>query len=184
MRAIETFGVGCSLRGHQDFGRAEAMAFIRSFVMMMALALFFYSAADSPYIVPVAGCMMVLGIVVAGIWSSVREREMLAQERLAAIARGIPIPPTEEELAIMHGKPLSDAARRRDNIRLAAIILLCSAGGLSLFFFALAAVLQVRAVLCGAAVGLIPLGVGVGLYLDARVQTRVLEEAEMKKAGV
>jgi hypothetical protein len=133
--------------------------------------------AFSPFIVPVAGCAMVLGIVVAGIWSGIRTREIQSQERLAAIARGVPVPPTVEELAIMHGKPTADGRRRRANVRLGGIVLLGAAAGLILFFIALAAVLRERDVLCGAAVGLIPLGVGVGLLIDAGMQKRELPDA-------
>ncbi len=146
----------------------------------MAFAIFFDSVLDSPFVVPVAGCIMVLGIIVASIWSGARTREIQAQERLSAIARGIPLPPTLEELAIIHGKPSVDATRRRGSVRRAGIVLLGCAAGLILFFVALASVLQVRNVLCGAAVGLIPLGIGVGLLIDARIQTRELEEAAYK----
>ena len=133
--------------------------------------------AASPMIVPVAACAMVLGIVVVSIWAGVRSQEMRSQERLAAIARGVPVPPTAEELAIMHGKPTADGRRRRANVRLGGIVLLGTAAGLILFFLALAAVLRERDVLCGAAVGLIPLGVGVGLLIDAGMQKRELPEA-------
>ena len=146
----------------------------------MALALLFESVMDSAFVVPVAGCIMVLGIVVAGIWSGTRTREIQAQERLAAIARGVPLPPTVEELAIIHGKPSVDSTRRRGNVRRAGIVLLGCAAGLILFFVALATILQERDVLCGAAVGLIPLGIGVGLLIDARIQTRELDEAAYK----
>jgi hypothetical protein len=140
--------------------------------MVLAMLADVGDVARSPFIVPVAGCIMVLGIVVAGIWSSVRTREIQGQERLAAIARGVPVPPTVEELAIMHGKPAADGRRRRGNVRLGGIVLLGTAAGLILFFIALAAVLRERDVLCGAAVGLIPLGVGVGLLIDAGIQKR------------
>jgi len=144
----------------------------------MSLAVLFHDdAVFSPFIVPVAGCAMILGISVAGIWSSIRNREIQSQERLAAIARGVPLPPTVEELAIIHGKPSVDATRRRGNTRRAGIILLGSAVGLILFFIALSTVLHVREVLCGAAVGLIPLGIGVGFLVDANIQSRELEEA-------
>jgi len=144
----------------------------------MSLAMLFHDdTAFSPFIVPVAGCAMILGISVAGVWSSVRAREMQSQERLAAIARGVPLPPTTEELAIIHGKPSVDATRRRGNTRRAGIILLGSAVGLILFFIALSTVLHVREVLCGAAVGLIPLGIGAGFLVDAHIQSRELEEA-------
>ena len=149
---------------------------------LAALALFedpFYS----PFVIPVAGCAMVLGIVVAGVWSNNRANELKSQERLAAIARGVPLPPTVEELAIIHGKPSVDGTRRRGSVRRAGIVLLGCAAGLILFFIALAAVLQERDVLCGAAVGLIPLGVGIGLLIDARIQTRELEEAAFHSQG-
>jgi hypothetical protein len=138
--------------------------------------MFSFSAVDSPFIVPVAGCAMTLGIVVAGIYSSIRNREIQSHERLAAIAKGLPIPPTVEELAILHGRPSSDSKRRYANIRLSGIILLGSAVGLILFFITLSAVLQVRAVLCGAAVGLIPLGIGVGMLLDTHLQKKEISE--------
>jgi hypothetical protein len=136
-----------------------------------------FNDMDSPFIVPVAGCAMILGIVVAGIWSGIRQREMQSQERLAAIAKGVPVPPTLEELAILHGRPSADTTRRRGNTRRAGIVLLGCAAGLILFFIALAEVLQIRAVLCGAAAGLIPLGIGIGFLVDSHIQSRELEEA-------
>ena len=137
----------------------------------------------SPFIVPVAGCAMVLGIVVAGIWSKVRNREIESRERLEAIARGVPIPPTPEELAITHGRPSMNLARRRANIRLTGIVLLSSAAGIILFFLALAAVLRERDVLCGAAVGLVPLAIGVGFLIDTRIQSREMDEQTGNPAG-
>ena len=138
---------------------------------------------NSPFVIPVAGCLTGLGIAVAGIWSAVRTREIQGQERLAAIAKGVPIPPTAEELAIIHGKPSVDSTRRRGNVRRGGIVLLGLAVGLILFFIALASVLQQRDVLCGAAAGLIPLGIGVGLLIDARIQTREIEEATIQGSG-
>jgi len=131
---------------------------------------------NSPFIVPVAGCLMILGIVLGGVWSGVRNREIQARERLEAIARGVPVPPTPEELAIMHGRPTTDLKRRRANIRLTGVVLLASAAGIILFFIVLAAVLQERDVLCGAAAGLIPLAIGAGFLIDTKIQTREIEE--------
>ena len=145
--------------------------------MHLSTLAFFLSNFDSPFVVPVAGCVMILGIVVAGIWSGIRNREIQSHERLAAIAKGVPLPPTVEELAIMHGKPSADGTRRRGTVRRTGIVLLGSAAGLVGFFVALAAVLQERDVLSGATVGLIPLGIGIALLIDARIQTRELDEA-------
>ncbi len=133
---------------------------------------------DSPFIVPVAGCVMILGIVVAGIWSGVRTREMQSQERLAAIAKGIPIPLTPAEIVLTQGRPqLADNTRRRGNVRRGGLICVGIGAGLIAFFLMLAAILQVRPVLAGAAVGLIPLGIGVALLIDARIQSREMEDA-------
>jgi len=43
---------------------------------------------------------------------------------------------------------------------------------------ALTHITQERMVLCGAATGLIPLAIGLGLLLDASIQTRSLKEAQ------
>src|SRR4051794_23358712 len=145
--------------------------------MTLAALALFSEPFNSPFIVPVAGCIMILGIVISGIWSGIRNREIQSTERLAAIAKGVPVPPTTEELAIIHGKPSVDDKRRRGNIRRWGIVLLGAAVGLVAFFVALAAVLHERDVLCGAAAGLIPLGIGIALLIDARIQTREMEEA-------
>jgi len=145
--------------------------------LLPLLAFFYHGPIDSPFSVPVAGCIMILGIVLAGIWSGNRQQEMRSRERLECIARGITPPPTPEELAAIHGKPSVSQTRRRANIRLTGIVLLASAAGLIVFFIALAAILQERDVLCGAAVGLIPLFIGVGFLIDTRIQSREIEES-------
>lgn len=150
---------------------------------LATLAVFAFHGEDiafSPFIVPVAGCIMILGIVVAGIWSGIRNREIQSTERLAAIAKGVPVPPTVEELALMHGKPTADVTRRRGNVRLAGTILVIGAFAVVAFFLILAAILQERDVLCGAAAGLIPFGIGVALLVDARTQSREIEESIAK----
>ncbi|HEY5382308.1 MAG TPA: DUF6249 domain-containing protein [Acidobacteriaceae bacterium] len=137
-------------------------------------------AANSPFIVPVAGCLMILGIVAVTSWSSSRSREMESQERLAAIAKGLVPPPTAAELALTQApRPTSNAFRRRANIRLAGIILIASAVGIALFFTILWAVLGVREILSGVACALIPLGIGAGFLIDARIQSREIENANL-----
>ncbi len=137
----------------------------------------FSDSINSPFIVPVASFVMVLGIVAVGSWSNARKRELESQERLAAIAKGLVPPPTAAELALSQGRPAISLVRRRANIRLTGIVLLGAAAGLILFFVALAAILQERDVLCGAACGLIPFGIGVGFLIDTRIQTREIDES-------
>ena len=137
-------------------------------------------AASSPFIVPVAGCLMILGIVAVTSWSSSRTREMESQERLAAIAKGLVPPPTAAELALTRGPRAStNAVRRRANIRLAGIILVSSAVAIALFFTILWAVIGVREILSGVACALIPLGIGAGLLIDARIQSREIDDANL-----
>jgi len=133
--------------------------------------------ANSPFIVPVAGCIMVAVIVIASTVASSRKREIESQERLAAIAKGLTPPPTIAELERSQVRPISSANRRYSNIRLTGIILLGGALGLILFFVILAWVLQTSAILSGAAASLIPLGLGIGFLFDAYLQKRDLEAA-------
>ena len=132
---------------------------------------------NSPFIVPVASFVMVLGIVAVGAWSNSRKREMESQERLAAIAKGIVLPPTPAEIAAAQGRPATSLVRRRANIRLAGIVLLGGSAGIALFFIALASILRERDVLCGAACALIPFGIGVGFLIDTRIQSREIDDA-------
>jgi len=144
----------------------------------MTLALYLLANAwDSPFIVPVAGCVMILGIVVASIVSGTRTREMESQERLAAIAKGLPVPPTQAELAASRSMPVGSATRRYANIRLAGLILVSSGLGLMLMCALIAVIVRTPEVLCGSAAGLIPLGIGVGMLVDARIQKRDQEAA-------
>jgi hypothetical protein len=147
----------------------------------MVLAMFLSGigeVAESPFIVPVAACIMTLGMVVANIWKGIRSREMQSQERLAAIAKGVPVPPTADELAILHGRPVTAPRRRYATVRLWGIVLLGAAVGMILFFVALSTILRVREVLSGAALGLIPLGIGLGLLVDASLQEKELKAQE------
>jgi hypothetical protein len=130
--------------------------------------------ANSPFIVPVAGCAMIACIVIATQAGATRKRQIESEERLAAIARGIPPPPTREELEMTRAPRSSSSNRRYSNIRLTGIILIAAAVGVILFFTILAAILQERNVLAGVACGLIPLGLGVGFLIDARLQKRDL----------
>ena len=132
---------------------------------------------NSPFIVPVASFIMVLGIVAVGAWSNARKRELESQERLAAIAKGLVLPPTAAEIAATQGRPAISLVRRRANIRLAGIVLLGAAAGIALFFIALASILHERDVLCGAACALIPFGIGVGFLIDTRIQSREIDES-------
>ena len=133
---------------------------------------------NSPFIIPVAGCAMILGISATSIWAGVRSQEIKSHERLARIAQGLPVESSWDEAtskaasaagvaapAQAHGKINDGSGARRAGIVLVSIGL-----GLFVFFLALSAIVQVREVLAGGAAGILPLAIGVGFLFDARIK--------------
>ena len=153
------------------------------FVLASLLDTNFAEIFQSPFIVPCFGTMMILGIVVAGIWSGVRTREMQSQERLAAIAKGIPMPPAFE--AAPRRSTLGNSGNsgpypagdlfshtpRDAKSRQGGIVLVCIGFAMVAFFVFLSAILHVREILIPAAAGLFPFAIGVGLLIDARIRS-------------
>ena len=137
--------------------------------------------AQSPFIIPVAGCMMVLGIVVVSIWAGVRSQEMKSQERLAAIARGIVSEPTWDESAARTAMPHAGVSFKPPNdgsgARRAGIVLVSIGSGMLAFFLSCALIMHVQhdrddtaGFLIAAATGLVPLAIGIGFLVDARLR--------------
>jgi hypothetical protein len=124
---------------------------------------------NSPFIVPVAGTIMILGIVAVSKIHDGYIRNLQYEERMAAIAKGLPMPelppaPSEEKRV--------DLKLRMANIRLGGIITTAGSVAVFVFFCLLAVILKERDVLAGAAAALVPLAIGVGLLIDARAQAR------------
>jgi len=92
------------------------------------------------------------------------------------LARGVPI----EEIERLMGpgeeeKPTpKDPLRSLSNARRTGIVLVSVGLGLVLFFITLYLILQERAILSGAAAGLIPLAIGIGFFVDYNLQKREL----------
>src|ERR1700733_10894895 len=114
---------------------------------------------NSPFIIPVAGCAVGAIAIISGIWFEAQQRRNKADQRMAMLARGLPIAEIERLLG---------------NARRTGIVLLSVGLGLILFFLVLAEILQVRAILAGAAAGLIPLAIGIGFFIDYNLQKREL----------
>jgi hypothetical protein len=76
--------------------------------------------------------------------------------------------------ANVDGKPVKDPLQSVANTRRIAIVLISSGIGLALFFIVLSLIVTERDVLAGAAVGLMPLAVGVGFLIDYHLQKRDL----------
>jgi hypothetical protein len=137
--------------------------------------------------------------VIASKISEVRKRQLEYEERMGALAKGLPLPPLESESrhqmwAAMNGAPMQQVAemqqireaqgiaRRRGGIRRAGIILVTGAVGVALFFASLAMILGERDVYAGVPCALIPFAIGAGLLIDARINSKEQEEAEAAAA--
>lgn len=132
---------------------------------------------DTPFIIPVVAMLIPIVAIIAGVWSQVESNRMRAEQRLAMLAKGIPLSEIEASL-----KASTDTERNvtRDPLqslsraRRAAIVLISTGVGLITFFVVLEVILQVREVLSGAAAGLIPLAIGIGFIIDYQLQKREL----------
>jgi hypothetical protein len=131
---------------------------------------------NSPYVVPVAGCLVGIVAIVSGIWFEAQQRRNKADQRMAMLARGLPIAEIERLLGPGdEEKPTpKDPMRSLGNARRTGIVLVSVGAGLILFFLVLTEILQVRAILAGAAAGLIPLAIGIGFFIDYNLQKREL----------
>jgi hypothetical protein len=131
----------------------------------------------SPFIVPVAGCLVGIVAIVSGIWFEAQQRRNKAEQRMAMIARGLPV--AEIERLIGAGddeKRFKDPLRSLGNARRTAVVLISTGIGLALFFIALSVILSERDVLAGAAIGIVPAAIGVGFFFDYNLQKRELAQ--------
>lgn len=132
----------------------------------------------SPFMIPITALLVGAVAIVSGVLSQAHSRRMKADQRMAMIARGM----RAEDIALLLGNnddarpapPAKDPLRSLGNARRTGIIL-CSTGiGLAVFFITLAIVLRERDVYSGAAIGLIPICIGIGFFIDYHLQKREL----------
>lgn len=130
----------------------------------------------TPFVVPLGAFAVAIVAVVAGIWSQAHAVRVKAEQRMAMLARGMSVAEIEQLLGSGQDekKAPKDPLRSLGNARRAGIVLVASGVGLMLFFFALTAIIGVREILSGAAVGLIPLAIGIGFFIDYNLQKREL----------
>ncbi len=130
----------------------------------------------SPFVIPVAGCLVAVVAIISGIWLDAQKRRIKSEERMAMLARGVPLAEIEKMLGTGSEEkpPVKDPLRSLGNARRAGIVLVSVGVGLILFFLVLTAIVQVREVLSGAAAGLIPLAIGIGFFIDYNFQKREL----------
>jgi hydrogenase-4 membrane subunit HyfE len=128
--------------------------------------------ANSPFVIPVAVFAMVLGIVIVANIYNYHVRKLKSEERMAAIAKGLPLPPDlDESSPAPNGRSAGSATTAR-GLRTGGIVCISVGVGLALFSFFLTWIVQEHDVLAVAAAGLIPLAVGVGLLIDYALRTK------------
>jgi hypothetical protein len=103
--------------------------------------------------------ILCLGIPMAAMYTYFRVKKLKADERMAAIARGVSVPFEE---------PVAPAARSRKN----AILLISGAIGFMATFGVIAGISHEPETWVASAFGLIPLSIGVGYLLDFTITRR------------
>lgn len=110
-------------------------------------------------VIGLVAVILSLGIPIAALYTYYRVRKLRSEERLAAIARGVEIPMLQD---------LPPAARSRK----AAILLISGALGYMAAFSFIARISGEPDTWAAVALGLIPLAVGIGYFLDATLVRR------------
>ena len=96
-------------------------------------------------------------------------RRLQYEERMAAIAKGIPLPDLPP---VPVRSSFVNLQLRMGNVRRGGIVLVAAGIGAAVFFCVLSWILRERDVLAGAAAAIIPFAIGVGLLIDAWAQEK------------
>ncbi len=140
--------------------------------------------------IPVVAMFIPITAIVGGIFSQVHRNRMRANQRMALIARGVPLAEIDaymkSDVEDHEERPVKDPMRSLGNARRAAVVLVSTGLGITTFLLILGAVLLTNinhtagwAVIGSAAVGLIPLAIGIGFWFDYNLQKR-----EMSRFGL
>ncbi len=140
------------------------------------------AAVTAPFLVPLGAFAVAIAAIVSGAWRSAQARQIKGQERMAMLARGMSVddiekllgPKGEEELRVP-----KDPLRSLANARRAALVLISSGLGIAAFGVVLALLVREREVFVVAALGLVPIAIGLGFWIDYRLQQR-----EMSRFGL
>jgi hypothetical protein len=105
-------------------------------------------------VIGLVAVVLTCGLPGAALYTYYRVRKLRTEERLAALARGTEIPMEPE---------LSQYGRSRR----AGVLLFCGGLGWSIMFAMIARILGEPETMAAAAVGVLPLAVGIGYFVDA-----------------
>lgn len=137
---------------------------------------------DSPFIVPVAGCIMILGLGASGIYSEIRGKQLRSHERMLMLQKGVPTAEIERMMnaASRVDKAQRDPVRSLANARRTAVILLSAGVGVVLFGLVLFLLFHERGTLVVSGIGLVNLCIGGGFLVDYSMQKRELSRFGME----
>jgi hypothetical protein len=126
--------------------------------------------------VPIGAFAVAIVAIISGVVGEGSRQRLTAEQRMAMVARGMPADDIDKLLtkAAVDSRPVKDPMQSLANTRRTAIVLISSGIGLALFFIVLSLIVTAREVLAGAAVGLMPLAVGIGFVIDYHLQKRDL----------
>ncbi|WP_260705334.1 DUF6249 domain-containing protein [Edaphobacter flagellatus] len=136
----------------------------------------------SPFVVPLGAFAVAIVAIISGMWKEAHDKRINADQRMAMLARGVPVDDIEKVLTKAReiDRAPKDPLRSLGIARRTGIVLVSSGIGIVLFFVTLELILGVREVLSGAAVGLIPLAIGIGFFIDYSLQKRELSRFGME----
>lgn len=136
----------------------------------------------TPFIVPLGAFVVAIVAIGGGIWSDIHNKRIRADQRMAMLARGMSIDDIEKVLGKVREeeRPPKDPLRSLGIARRTGIVLVSSGLGLIIFFVVLWMVLGEREILSGAAVGFIPIAIGIGFFVDYNLQKRELSRFGME----
>ena len=130
-------------------------------------------AFESPFIVPIGAFVVAIVAIVSGVIGQAHSRRVKAEQRMAMLARGLPMAEIDATLNAdreRDERAPTSPTRRMANSRLTALVLISSGVGLVLFGAALEVILQERDVLSLCAIGLVPIAIGIGFFADYKMQ--------------
>lgn len=136
----------------------------------------------TPFIIPLGAFAVAIVAIVSGIWSDAHNKRIRADQRMAMLARGMSIEDIDKVLGKAQeiDRAPKDPLRSLGIARRTGIVLVSSGIGIILFFLALTVILRERDVLSGAAIGLVPLAIGIGFFVDYHLQKRELSRFGME----
>jgi len=143
----------------------------------------------SGILIPIVAMMIPIVAIIGGIYSQVNAARLRADQRMALIARGVPLAEIDAYFKTQPEdgqRSIKDPMRSLGNARRAGTVLISVGVGLVVFFLIFGSVLLARvdqtagwALIACSAAGLIPLAIGIGFLFDYNLQKR-----EMSRFGL